>query len=206
VLEAPLAALTARWGPLPPREDEEARLVDEVKRALAGGHTPVLKVDALGAAGEAAALLVGAGLPVRAHRRIAAHLAVYERLGVAVGAAVPQWRAVAGMGTGRGTGTGGGAVILWPWEAEKLPEVEGRRVFVVDGAVVNRELARDYDGAFAISDQADLPSLVEFAAATGARDVFFTAGFDEAVERAFAARGMRAQPLVPPSQMALPRL
>jgi putative mRNA 3-end processing factor len=195
VLEARMASFMARFGDLPARAQEEERLLAEVKRALAAGQTPVLRADALGTACELAALLVTGGLPVRAHRRIVGHLAVYERLGLAVGGAVPLWKSGAG-----------GMAVLWPMDARELPEVAGRRLFIVDGAALDGDIARVCDQAFAISDVADLPSLVDFAVASGARDVFLTSGFDDRVAARFAARGLRAQPLVPPSQMALPQL
>jgi putative mRNA 3-end processing factor len=191
LIEAYLAPISAKHGPLPPREPVEEQLTDDVRRTLASGATPVIKVDPPGGAGEVAALLLAGGLPVRAHRRVAAQLALYPKLGLELGGKVAQQR-----------GAEGGAAILWPWEA-KLPEVPRRRLILVDGAAIDPQVARTADAAYPLSDMADLPSLLEFAAATGARDVFFSSGYDEAVARAFADRRMRAHALVPPSQMVL---
>jgi hypothetical protein len=50
---------------------------------------------------------------------------------------------------------------------------------------------------------ADLPSLVELAQSAGAREVRITAGWCDAVERAFARRKLPASPLGPPQQLFL---
>jgi len=49
----------------------------------------------------------------------------------------------------------------------------------------------------------DLPSLLEFAAATGAAEVQVTSGWSEELAQAFSRRGLRALPLGPPEQIRL---
>jgi hypothetical protein len=59
------------------------------------------------------------------------------------------------------------------------------------------------EAAFPLSDHGDLPSLLAYAQASGARDVYFTAGLTEEVARAFRAKKLRVHPLTAPAQMGL---
>lgn len=206
-LDAPLAPLTIGRG-LPPRDEVERALVDAVDAALRAGEVPVVLVPPLGGAGEVAALLLAAGLEVRAHRRIVAVLASYERLGIALGGRVQRLRGggdTDAVGADIADGGRRSRVVLWPIDARHPPPVGNTRRLVVDGQAIDPAFIAQHGGAagFPLSDHGDLPALVTFAADVGAKEVWLTSGFTDGVARAFAARGMRAQPLTRPSQMPL---
>jgi hypothetical protein len=192
-LEATLAPLTVDQ-PLPPRAETERALMDAVQAALADGQVPVILAPALGGAGEVAALLLAAGIEVRAHRRIAAVLTAYQRLGIALAGKVTRLRGAAGP-----------AAVLWPLDAQHPPPVGNARRLLVAGQALDPAFcaAHRADAAFALSDHGDLTSLVTFAADTGARDVYLTAGLTDAVARTFAARKLRVHALARPAQMIL---
>jgi hypothetical protein len=179
---------------LPPRAEVERALVDAVRTALADGQVPVILAQVIGGAGEVAALLMAEGIEVRAHRRIAAVLAAYERMGIALGGKVARLR-----------GDAGPAAVLWPLDAQHPPPVARARRLLVAGQALDPAFvtAHRADAAFPLSDHGDLASLVTFAADTGARDVYLTAGLTDEVSRAFGARKLRVHALARPSQMPL---
>jgi hypothetical protein len=79
-----------------------------------------------------------------------------------------------------------------------------RTIFVGGEAAAPQAAARlGVDEAVALSVEADLATVVEHAAAAGARQVHVAAGFSDEVARAFAARRLRVQVLGPPEQMRL---
>jgi putative mRNA 3-end processing factor len=194
-LEATLAPLTV-GRPLPPRAEVERALVDAVRVALDEKKVPVVLAPALGGAGEVAALLLGAGIAVRAHRRIAAYLSAYDRLGIALGGAVSRLR-----------GWVEDVAVLWPLDAQHPPPIDpGRaRRLLVSGHAIDPAFTALHraDAAFALSDHGDLASLVTFASDVGARDVWLTAGLTDEVASAFSARKLRVHALARPSQMPL---
>lgn len=198
-IDAPLAAHARR---LPPRAEAEAELVAAVERALDDGVTPVVLAPALGGAQEIVALFAAAALPVRVHARIAAWIDAYERIGLRVPTAtVRKFRGSPGKGE----------VVVWPLadrNAAAIGRLRGARLFAATGAALEPDAAARLrvDGAFALADHGDLPSLVAHARAAEARDVWLTGGFSEAAARAFAAAGIRAHALAahrPMQQMAL---
>jgi hypothetical protein len=164
----------------------------------------VVLAPALGGAQELVALFAAAALPVRVHARIAAWIDVYERIGLKVRATPGEVRKF------RGT-PGRGEVVVWPLEdrnAAAIGRLRIARLFAATGAALEPDAAARLrvDGAFALSDHGDLPSLVAHARAAEARDVWLTGGFSEAAARAFAAFGIRAHALAahrPMQQMAL---
>ncbi|HZS37254.1 MAG TPA: hypothetical protein VFF06_10520 [Polyangia bacterium] len=195
-LSAPLAPLARA---LPDRAEVEAALTAAVRASCDDGETPVVLAPVLGAAGEAAALLGAAGVPLRAHPRIARLLGAYVRIGLFV--RTPA-RTLGRAAPARGE------ALLWPLELASSPALarlaRARRLLVAGEALDPDAAARAGCAAgFALSDHADLPSLLEHARSTGARDVYFTRGLTDGVARAFAAHRLRALPLGPPEQMRL---
>jgi putative mRNA 3-end processing factor len=203
-LSAPLAPLLRA---LPEREEVEAALLAAVHAALEAGDTPVVLAPALGAAEEIAALLGAAGLALRAHPRILRLLGAYVRMGLMVRTPARALRRASGAEDDPAR-QDSGEVVLWPLELAGSPVLarlaRGRRLLVAGEALDPAAVARARCAAgFALSDDGDLPSLLEHAHATGARDVYFTCGLTDEVARAFAVRRLRARPLGPPEQMRL---
>ncbi len=183
-IEAPLAS----WlEPLPPREPVEVALLEAVRAALDDQAQPVLLVPPLGVAGEVAALLMDAGVRVRATRTIAAWYAL----------------PVTGSGDERHPGA-----LLVPHASRDAPAVKrlarARLLYVGEGALAPDAPARlGVHAAFPLSNYGDLPSILAHVVATGARDVYFTAGLTDEVASAFAARRLRVHALAAPAQLAL---
>ncbi|MDB4967701.1 MAG: mRNA 3-end processing factor [Myxococcales bacterium] len=198
-IEAPLAACGRK---LPPRAEVEAQLLARVARALDDGVTPVVLAPALGAAEEVVALLGGAGHAVRVHTRIAAWLGAYARIGIPT--ASPTVKRFRGS-------PAKGEVVVWPFDERHAAAIGRLRqsvLFVVSGLALDPEWAARLrvEAAFPLADHGDLPSLVAYARAAEARDVWLTSGMSEVALRAFAAAGITAHALTaqrPMEQMAL---
>jgi putative mRNA 3-end processing factor len=189
-LDAPLAPYLRR---LPPRAESEAALVAAVEAALDDDVTPVVLAPALGAAGDVLALLGAAGLPMRAHPRIAAFAEAYIRIGIAL--RLPTLKRF------RGSPARGEAVV-WPLELRAAPAVarlKNARLFVAAGAALDPDCAARLrvDAAFPLADHGDLPSLVAHARAAEAESVWLTSGFSDEVARVFAQAGITAHALAP---------
>jgi putative mRNA 3-end processing factor len=193
-LEAPLAPLLSA---LPPRAEVEAQLVFAVRAALDDGVLPVVLAPSLGGAAEVAALLHEAGVPFRTHRRLSPMLSVLRAGGAPVGEPA----------TFRSTPTAGEA-LLWPLEARDaapLRKLARARLLLAAGEALAPDAARrlGVHAAFPLSDHGDLPSLVAYAQSSGARDVYFTAGLTDEVERAFRVKKLRVHALLAPAQLPL---
>lgn len=202
-IDAPLAACGRK---LPPRAEAEAELVAAVERALDDGVTPVVLAPGLGAAQDVVALLGAAALPLRVHARIAAWIEAYGRIGLRVPAAA-QAKLVRKF---RGS-PAKGEVVVWPLEdrnAAAIGRLRTARLFAATGLALEPDAAARLrvEAAFALADHGDLPSLVAFARAAEARDVWLTSGMSDAAARAFADAGIAAHALTahrPMQQMTL---
>jgi hypothetical protein len=179
-------ALDVRGAPVeapPPRERSEAELLESVCEAIDAGEVPLVRATLAGAA-DCAALLGAASIPLKAHRRLCAfvrahsvpptHRQSFDRRGPRKGAPVKAF----------GRALQPGEALLWPADAP-LPAVEPLRA--IDAPDV----------------RADLPSLVEHAAATGAREVWLLGGAPAGVDRLFHARKLTVRALAPPAQELL---
>jgi putative mRNA 3-end processing factor len=194
-IEAPLAACARK---LPPRAETEAQLLRAVEAALDDGVTPVVLAPALGAGQEVVALLAAAALPVRVHPRIDAWSRIAARPATAT---VKKFRGSPARGE----------VVVWPLEARHaaaIGRLRAARLFAATGAALEPDAAARLrvDGAFPLADHGDLPSLVAFARAAEARDVWLTSGFSDAAARAFGAARITLHALGarrPMQQMAL---
>jgi hypothetical protein len=178
IVSAPLAGCV-----LPPRAEVEAKLVEVVRSALSDGEVPILLAPALGLGAELVALLGAAGVPVRVPARLGALLSAYAKLGVPAPARVPRLNA-------RNAPTE--EVVVWPLNAPPPPRLERARLIPVGP----RE-------QFPLADSADLPTLLEFAIASDARQVYLLNGYNDDVARAFAKKKLRLSPLGPPQQVPL---
>jgi hypothetical protein len=104
-----------------------------------------------------------------------------------------------------------GEVVVWPLEdrnAAAVSRLRSARLFAATGLALEPDAAARLrvEAAFAIADHGDLPSLVAFARAAEARDVWLTSGFSDAAARAFGAAGITLHALGahrPMQQMAL---
>jgi hypothetical protein len=195
VLDAPLAPLQRA---LPPRLEVEDALTRAVREAIDDGAVPVVLAPLLGAAAEVAHLIERRGLPLRVHPRLGALLRAYALAGVALGAPPARFRGTPAQGE----------VLVWPIEARSAPGVtrlRAARFFFAgaDGLAPSAAERLRVERAFALSDHADLPSLIAHAHAAGARDVYLTRGLSDPVVKAFAKHKIRVHPLGPPEQMAL---
>lgn len=191
IVAAPLAPLAR---PLPPRQDAEAALLAAVGRALDDRTWPIILAPAWGAAEEAILLLTRAGFRLSVHPRLAAHLEAYRRLGLDV----PRPSTHPRLGT----------PLVWPLELRHSPQLarlERARRIAAAGVGLDPRAPQllGVDEVVPLADHADLDALLEYVRTTGARRVYFTTGYCEAVARALAKRHVEALPLGPPEQMKL---
>jgi hypothetical protein len=177
-------ALTLPAAPsVPSRAAREAALLSSVRAALAAARTPAI-LAAPDEAAAAAVALAADGVALAAHPQLAASLRAWRRLGHAV-PPVPRARPPLAPGV----------ALLWPRARAAAPSLARLEALPIDAA---------------LAAPADLPSLVDYAAASGAREVLLVGaavspGDARAREclRAFAAAGLRARALGPPQQMRL---
>ena len=192
VLEATFGAREAAF---PPREALERELVAFCEAALAAGEVPVLLAHPLGKAQELAAVLGAAGLPARLHPRAFRFVETYRAHGHALPTAAPLGRDVAP-----------GEVVIWPpglARSRRLARL-GARTCAVTGWAREGPPPWGADAGVALSDHADLPGLVSYAKATGAREVLTHHGAAGALAAALRDAGLDARPIAPPPQLALP--
>ncbi len=183
----------ARWTAagltLPARADAEAAVL-AAGRERAGGDAPVLLIDPPALAPEIAQALAGAGVPVRAHRKILEAFGVYRRaLGLTRPAGAVQ------RFSGR---LAGGECLLWPAGAP-LPAqaVRPPRAVVPVGPRAGQA------GGVAFPFGADAARSIGYVAATGASEVALVAAPDDHLLELLRARGLAAYRLGPARQMPL---
>ncbi len=192
ILDAPLAAQSHT---LSSPERMRAQLVATTERALARGTIPVLLAATLWGSAEVVHSLHAAGIPLLAHPRIAATIAAYRTLGISI--PPPQPLSLHRRVFPRDA-------VIWPLELrDSLPWRDTHRIAATALAVDPQARQRlGVDEAVPIGDQADLAMVVDYVKATGAREVYLTAGYSEETARAFGRR-RRVAPLGPPRQMGL---
>jgi hypothetical protein len=156
-----------------------------------------LLATALGPAQELARALAADGWQVRAHRTIIEAGAAYKRLGVAG----PAMTRFAGK-------LAAGEVLLWPATDKDAGSI--RRLGAVSVAWVSGRAAdpaavaaMQVDIAIPYAHHADFEGLLEYVAATGAREVAVKNGFPEDLAAALRARDLDAYVIGPPRQIAL---
>lgn len=182
---------------LPTRESVLAGLVDFCRRTLAEKAVPVLLGYSLGKAQELLAGLGGSGLPVMLAEPAAKLARIYADFGVTF----PTWRPL------KVSAAEGHVVIAPPGPAtarlrEQLP---GCRFAVATGWALDASCRYRYraDAAFALSDHADFPELVDFVRQVAPRRVFTLHGFAADFATHLRGLGFDAQPLVEAPQLEL---
>jgi len=134
---------------------------------------------------------------VVAHSSVCDISALYREFGVEVGPARRfdnTWRE--------------GEVGVFPphaWRFERLPRPRPHQTAVLTGWAADPGAARRYraDVAFALSDHADCRTLVEYARATGAREVVTHHGFARELARELCRAGLEARVLGERHQLSL---
>lgn len=168
----------------PPRAQVYDEVAEWCRRQLARGVRPLLLAYSLGKSQESIQQLAARGLAVTAHESIHAISALYSSLGVPIDARRFD-------GTFRE-----GEVGLFPPFARHRPRVDGPvATAVLTGWALEPWGARraGADLAFPVSDHADYPSLLEFAKATGAREVITLFGFAEELAAGLRKEGLFAR-------------
>ncbi|MSP61222.1 MAG: hypothetical protein EXR72_12925 [Myxococcales bacterium] len=196
VIGAPAATLA---GSLPTRAGVQAGLRAAVARAIDGGRTAVVLAATPGAAAEALSLLDGISLA--AHPRVAAIAEAWRGIGVAL----PPVRRSGRLVPGRA----GEGALIWPLDLRASPLLDRLTRpwrIAATALALDPDAARrlGVDEAVPLGEHLDLGGLCSYAAHTGAREVYLTAGYSDGVARALRAHGVkRVAPLGPPRQMDL---
>lgn len=180
----------------PPREQVYDEVADWARRHLARGVRPVLFAYSLGKSQESIKQLLARGIPVAAHPSIHDVALVYERLGMPVGARRFE-----------GHFEPGEVGVFPPFRrGDSLKDVGPKATAVLTGWALEPWGARRYgaDVAFPVSDHADFPSLVEYAKATGAREIITLHGFAQELATGLRKQGLFARAVKEAVQMDLP--
>ena len=159
------------------------------------GRPAVVLCAPLGPAQELAAALAADGWQLRAHRSIVDGAAAYRRAGVAV----PAVARFAGK-------LGADELLLWPAaerDAGSLRRLSDAGLIWVSGGAADAEAvaALRVDAAIPYAPAADFEGLLEYVAATGAREVAVKNGFAEDLASALRARGLDGYVIGPPRQI-----
>lgn len=196
-----LVALPARFGArayrFPPLAEVGQDLVRFVDEALTRDQPVVLFCPPLGEAQEVARLLHEAGLPMRAHRRVAKISRLYRQAGFPVGrprnfshrAREPQ-------------------VLIWPIglrHSLSLRWLRGACTALVSGLAQDPEQRRRMacDAAFPLSCSADHDGLIDYIRACQARTVVLQSPQAVELRQDLQALGLEVSILAPPQQMSL---
>lgn len=178
----------------PPREAVYDEVALWCRRQLERGVRPVLLAYSLGKSQETIQQLAARGLRLVTHESIHAISALYTSLGVPIDARC--WD-----GAFRD-----GEVGLFPPFSKHRPHLtEPIATAVLTGWALEPWGARrsGADVAFPVSDHADYPSLVEFAKATGAREVITLFGFAEQLALGLRKEGLFARAVSEKMQLDL---
>lgn len=208
-----LAARSASAGALPDRAEAIARLRAALAESLSSpGLTillgaPLLLTELFSAI--CSELAAHPGTSCVAHPLVRRSLRAFR----ACGLLPAQSPLPASAGAGRGLAPG--ALVLWPL-GRPLPEPPpdiGARLLLVDGLALLPEVKGELGAGLpsgvtlmaglAFPDGLDAAQLLTYARDCEAREVFLTAGYGPGVAAALSQHGIRAQPLGPPSQLAL---
>jgi len=175
----------------PPATEILPRVRQWVEERVQAGDTPVLLADPLGVGLDLVAALGGA-------YRVRVQRGVYEatRKLPALGFPLPPVSRFAGI-------PGPGEVVLWPPSGRAAPaiaKIARPRVALIgigDARAVGAEVVFPLVGA------ADFMALLDVIEKSGAKQVYLLGGPGPELLSALADRGIAAQPLGPPEQLAL---
>jgi putative mRNA 3-end processing factor len=180
----------------PPREETYDAVAAWARRQLEQGVRPVVLAYSLGKSQETIAQLTLRGLRVCADPAIHAVAQLYGRLGVEVHARRFDGHFEAGE------------VGLFPpfRSREALQAHAPVRLAALTGWALEPWGARraGADVAFPVSDHADFPALVAYAAATGAREVITVHGLADDLARGLRRAGLFARAVSERVQLSLP--
>jgi putative mRNA 3-end processing factor len=201
VAECDVLVLEATFGhpryAFPEKRGVLAQVGEWVRSHLERGVTPVILGYALGKAQEAIAYLQSERFSVCAHRSVWEVSTLYRELG----APLEPVRRFDGHARP-------GEVLVVPPHVARTSAFRAlwpRATAVLTGWAVEPGAARRYgaDCAFALSDHADFAGLVDYACATGAREVLTHHGFAVELAEGLRARGLEARPVGTLKQMEL---
>jgi putative mRNA 3-end processing factor len=190
ITEATFALPVFRWDPPPVTVAEITTWIDEMRAA---NRPAVIFAYALGKAQHVLAELHAAGYdrPVYVHGALEPLIELYRSSGVAMPPVLGATR------TGRGTSFGG-ELIMAPVSARGstwMRRFRDHSAAFVSGwmRIRGARRRRGYDRGFALSDHADWPELLQTVEDTGARRVFVTHGYTDALARYLTEHGLDAQ-------------
>jgi len=181
----------------PSLEEVAAKMIAFARECLEGGVVPVFLAYSLGKAQEAMAILGNAGVPLTVHPSVDAMARVYDACGVAL---PPYERYDEAAFAGNGA-------LIWPPGGKALPgKLRNRRIrtAVLTGWSIDRGAFYRYgvDRAFALSDHADYPALLQYVERAQPRKVFLNHGWRDFVYR-LRALGVDAEYLEEHAQLSL---
>jgi putative mRNA 3-end processing factor len=182
----------------PPFEQVAQGILRFANDCLGRGETPIFFCSPLGEAQEVAHLLLQAGVPLRAHRRIYGVSLVYERAGLSLL-----------QGLRRYSGPSGSAeALLWPIALRHSPalaKLQNVRTAFISGMALDEETRSRMgcEAAFALSNHADYGGLLEYVRACQPKEVVLTRGAAIELREDLLALGIKVSGVGPPHQMEL---
>ncbi len=181
----------------PPRDEVEEQMIDFALRALEDGAAPIFYAYSLGKAQEAMAILGKANIPLTLHGAVDGMAHVYAQCGVRL----PPWEKY------DATTYDGSRALIWPPSGKSKPlavREKAVRAAVLTGWALNGSARYQYgvDAAFALSDHADFPSLLEYIERAQPRKVLLNHGWKDFVWR-LRRMGIDATYLEANEQLAL---
>ncbi len=180
----------------PPKGEVFDEVAQWCQRQFSAGRRPILLGYAMGKSQEIVAQLNARGLKVCVEPRIAAVNDLYRMHGVALEAR-----------TFDGTFLEGEVGIFPPFNSEQEREfTEPLSKAVLTGWAMELGAARKYgaDIAFPISDHADFPALMQYAQATGAKEVITIYGHADRLAKELRRVGIFSRSMGTGMQMSLP--
>ena len=181
----------------PPHAEVAGEMIAYARSALEHGAVPVFYAYSLGKAQEAMAILGGAGLPLTVHHAIDTVTQVYRACGVAL----PPYQAY------DADCFDPCSVLIWPPGGKALPAALRNRPIrtaVLTGWSLDRGALYRYgtQRAFALSDHADYPALLEYVERAQPRKVLLHHGRRDFVYR-LRALGIDAEYMEEHAQLTL---
>lgn len=178
----------------PPRAEVYDEVAAWCRRHLERGVRPLLFAYSLGKSQESIQQLAARGLRVAAHESIHAISALYSQLGVTIDARCFD-----------GTFHEGEVGLFPPFKKHRPENLGAVATAVLTGWALEPWGARraGADVAFPVSDHADYPSLIDFAKATGAREVITLFGFAEELAAGLRKEGLLARAVTEKVQLDL---
>ncbi len=182
----------------PKKSEVYDEIADWARRHLGQGIRPVLFAYSLGKSQETIKQLTMRGLKVCAHPSIHDISTLYTELGVPIDARRYD-----------DTFAEGEVGIFPPFgRSQSMKKTPGKVTAVLTGWAMEPWAARRYgaDRAFPVSDHADFPSLVAYAASVGAREIITLHGYAAELAKALKKEGLFARAITHAVQMELPGL